>query len=392
MSVVQPASVPRASVVLDARVVTGSGGGPEKTILNSPRFLAPLGYRMLCAYLHPPADPGFGVIRARAAQAEAPLLSIPDRGPWDWRVFTTLLAICRRERVAIWHGHDYKTNALGLLLRRFWPLRLVTTVHGWVYHTARTPLYYAIDRFCLRHYERVFCVSADLWAACRAAGVSARRCVLLENGIDTTEYSRRRPTCAAKAALGLPVGSFVIGAVGRLAPEKGFDVLIHAVASLRDRYGDVRLVIVGDGSERPRLEQLTAEVGLTDRVTFTGWQADVRGYFEAMDVFVLSSYREGLPNVVLEAMALEVPVVATRVNGVPRVVRNGENGLLVDPGDPAELASAVATLLADPDRRAAYRAAGRQTVESHFSFARRMCRLAAAYDELLSRGTRHLGQ
>lgn len=386
MTADQPAPVPRAPVVLDARVVTGSGGGPEKTILNSPRFLAPLGYRMLCAYLHPPADPGFAVIRDKAARAEAPLLSIPDRGPWDWRVFTALLALCRRERVAIWHGHDYKTNALGLLLRRFWPLRLVTTVHGWVHHTARTPLYYAIDRFCLRHYERVFCVSTDLWAACRAAGVPARRCVLLENGIDTTEYSRRRPTTAAKAALGLPPGSLVIGAVGRLAPEKGFDILIRAVAALRHRHQDVWLMIVGDGGERPHLEQLAAEVGLSDRVTFAGWQTDVRSHFEAMDVFVLSSYREGLPNVVLEAMALEVPVVATRVNGVPRVVQDGKNGLLVDPGDPVGLAAALAALLTDPDRRAAYRAAGRRTVESHFSFARRMDRLAAAYDELLGRG------
>src|SRR5437660_11805420 len=98
-------------VVLDARVVTGSGGGPEKTILNSPRFLLPLGYRMVCAYLHPPGDPGFEVLRQKAEQLQAPLESILDRGPWDWRVVTKLLALCRRERVAIWHGHDYKSNA-----------------------------------------------------------------------------------------------------------------------------------------------------------------------------------------------------------------------------------------------------------------------------------------
>src|SRR3954453_19355199 len=97
-------------VVLDARVVTGAGGGPEKTILNSPRFLTPLGYRMVCAYLHPPRDPGFEVIREKAAKAGAPLAAIPARGPWDWRVVRELLAVCKRERVAIWHGHDYKTN------------------------------------------------------------------------------------------------------------------------------------------------------------------------------------------------------------------------------------------------------------------------------------------
>src|SRR5207237_489326 len=92
----------RPRVVLDARVVTGTGGGPDKTILNSPRFLAPLGYHMVCAYLHPPGDPGFEVLRHKAEQLGAPLVAVPDRGPLDWRVFTGLLRVCRRERVAIY--------------------------------------------------------------------------------------------------------------------------------------------------------------------------------------------------------------------------------------------------------------------------------------------------
>src|SRR4051812_14721168 len=109
-------------VVLDTRVVTGAGGGPEKTILNSPRYLEPAGYRMLCAYMHPPGDPGFDQIRRRARELGAPLLSVPDRGPLDPGVLTRLLEICRRERVTDWHAHDYKSNLIGLLLRPFWPM------------------------------------------------------------------------------------------------------------------------------------------------------------------------------------------------------------------------------------------------------------------------------
>src|SRR6266568_1176403 len=159
-------------VVLDARVVSGTGGGPDKTILHSPRFLEPLGYRMVCAYLHPPGDAGFEVLRERAHQLQAPLAEIIDRGPFDLRAVAALLRLCRRERVAIYHGHDYKSNLLGLLLARFHRMRLVTTAHGWVVHSARTPLYYRIDKFCLRRYERVICVSEDLVAECRRAGVS----------------------------------------------------------------------------------------------------------------------------------------------------------------------------------------------------------------------------
>ena len=106
----------KAPVVLETRVVAGSGGGPDKTILNSPRFLAESGYRTLCVYLHPPGDPGFEQLRQKAQRWQAPLVSIPDRSLWDWKVVPLLLNVCRRERVSIWHGHDYKTNLLGLLL------------------------------------------------------------------------------------------------------------------------------------------------------------------------------------------------------------------------------------------------------------------------------------
>ncbi len=379
---------PDNPVVFDTRVVTGAGGGPEKTILNSPRFLEPHGYRMVCGYLHPPGDPGYEVIRKKAEQARAPLVSIPDRGFWDWRVVRELLRACREHKVTIWHGHDYKTNALGLLLARFHPMRLVTTAHGWVQQTSRTPLYYRIDRWCLPRYERVVCVSTDLYDACAAAGVPESRLVLLDNGIDAADYTRRRTVAEAKAALGIPPESQLIGAVGRLSGEKAFDVLTRSVHALLKSGRDVRLVIVGEGAERAAMERQIVDLDVGDRVTLAGWQADVRGYFEAMDVFALSSLREGLPNVLLEAMALEVPVVATRVNGVPRLVQDGENGLLVDAGDPAPLAAALDQLLGDAALQARFRAAGRETVEGRFSFAERIRKLAAVYEELLGRSPR----
>jgi glycosyltransferase involved in cell wall biosynthesis len=371
-------------VILDARVVTGSGGGPEKTILNSPRFLEPLGYRMTCAYMHPPDDPGYESIRQRAARYNAPLISIPDRGPWDWRVVSQLLTVCRREKVAVWHGHDYKTNALGLLLRRFWPMKLVTTVHGWVQHTARTPLYYRIDQMCLPRYERVICVSDDLFEECLNCGVPARNLLLLENAIDTEEYTRRRTINAAKERLGFPTDAVLIGAVGRLAAEKSFDTLIRSLRDLLTRGLDARLVIVGEGDERAALERLAVTLGIADRVYLPGWQADVRGYFEAMDVFALSSLREGLPNVLLEAMALEVPVVATRVNGVPRLIQDGRNGLLVPPADQAALSTALHGVLVNDGLRELFRRAGRRTVEGRYSFPTRMQKLKRIYDELLA--------
>jgi glycosyltransferase involved in cell wall biosynthesis len=226
-------------------------------------------------------------------------------------------------------------------------------------------------------------VSDDLLEACLAAGVPAKNCILLENGIDTAEYTRQRTTAAAKAALRLPAEGFVIGAVGRLSGEKGFDVLIRSTQALVARGLDVKLVIVGEGGERANLERLACDLNISDRVRLAGWQADVRPYFEAMDVFALSSLREGLPNVLLEAMALEVPIVSTRVNGVPRLVQDGRNGFLVNAGDLDGLTTALAGMLKNACLRELFRNAGRRTVETRYNFAMRMQRLKRLYDELL---------
>jgi glycosyltransferase involved in cell wall biosynthesis len=371
--------------VLDTRVVCGTGGGPDKTILNSPRFLKAAGYRNLCAYMHPPGDPGFAALQARARSWGAPLLSIPDRGPLDWHVARRLLRVCHEEQVRIWHGHDYKSNALGLLLRRFWPMGLATTVHGWVKHTHRTPLYYCIDRCCLPHYEKVICVSSDLREQCLAVGVPADRCVLIENAIDVDEFTRRRTIAEAKLHCGIAPGRLVIGAVGRLSPEKGFDLLIRAADRLLAAGWDMELVIVGEGGDQGRLQELIGQLGRQERIRLLGYRSDVPDLYEAMDVFALSSLREGLPNVLLEAMALEVPVVATRVAGVPRLITPGVNGLLVAPGEVEELAQALNRLLVDAGLRQRLRRNGRETVETRYSFAARMDKVRAVYDWLVGR-------
>lgn len=375
-------------VILDARVIAGAGGGPDKTILNTPRFLEPAGYRMLCAYLRPPGDPGFEAIRRKAAALHAPLVEIDDTGPLDWRVVPRLLEVCRRERVTVWHGHDYKTNALGLVLKRFWPMRLATTVHGWVHRTRRTPLYYLIDRLTLRHYELVIAVSPDLYGLCRTAGVPRRRCVLLENGIDLDDFARRHSVEEAKRRLGLPADRPLVGAAGRLSAEKGFLHLIRAADRLVREGLDLGLVILGEGDQHAELESTIAALGRGDRFRLAGFQADPRGWFEAMDVFALSSLREGLPNVLLEALALEVPTVATRIAGVPRLLRDRANGLLVEPGDEASLAATLRELLGDASLRERLARAGRQTVEAGYSFRRRIDRLQTLYEVLLGRNTR----
>ena len=378
---------PDKVVVLHTRVVTETGGGPEKTILLSAPFLADTEYWLAAAYMHPPDDPGFQVIRQRAAKWNSPLLSVPDRGPLDPSVLRGMLRICRRYNVRVWHAHDYKSNLIGLLLRPLHRMRLVTTVHGWVKHTARTPLYYGLDRYSLRRYEHVVCVSDDLVARCRELGVRDDRLHLILNGIDERTFDRKHPPAASplRAERGVPPGRLLLGAVGRLSEEKGFDLLIRAVHTLLGEGHDLELWIAGDGDHRPALEALIAELGVGGRVKLLGFREDTLALYHALDLFVLSSLREGLPNVVLEAMAMRVPVVATKVAGVPKLLTDGETGLLCEVGDLPGLTAAVRRAAGDAGLRARLAEAARGLIEREYSFTRRMAQEKAIYDRMLSR-------
>ena len=378
----------RRPVVLHTRVVTSTGGGPEKTILNSPRHLDRLGYDSLCAFLHPPNDPGFEELkrRATAAGAGGAILSVPDRGALDLSVVRQLLRICREHNVAVWHGHDYKSNALGLLLRRFWPMKLVTTVHGWVLTSKRMAVYNAVDRMCLRHYDKVICVSEELLDECLRAGVRSRDCLLVDNAIDVDVYTRQQTPEEAKRDFGLSPSTPVIGTVGRLSPEKGFDVLIQAVDKVLDAGIDVALLIAGDGPCRESLQQQIVQLGREANIKLLGFQSDPHRLYEAMDVFVSSSFSEGLPNVVLEAMALRVPVVATEIAGNKRLIEDGKNGLFVRPGNANDLATTIMRLLHNSALRSQLADTARQTIETDYSFSRRMEKIQTVYDDLLQSG------
>ncbi len=372
-------------MVLHTRVVTETGGGPDKTILLSAPFLADSPYWLAAAYMHPPDDKGFDSVLARAQQMDSPLISVPDRGPMDRKVLRRMLAICRHYDVKIWHGHDYKSNLLGLMLRPLWPMKLVSTVHGWVKHTLRTPLYYAVDRWCLPYYHHVVCVSEDLIERVSKLGVAPDRLTLIHNAIDEKTYRRRYPADQSplRSQMDVAPGRLVIGAVGRLSPEKGFSDLITATSRLTQDGLDVETWIIGDGDHRGDLEQLIKQLGVTGRVKLLGFRSDMIDLYHAMDLFVLSSLREGLPNVVLEAMALCIPVVATRVAGIPSLIRDGSTGLLCPIGDADQLTDAIRRVASDAQLRADLSGHARTRIEQSYSFTGRMAKMKTIYDQVL---------
>jgi glycosyltransferase involved in cell wall biosynthesis len=210
--------------------------------------------------------------------------------------------------------------------------------------------------------------------------LASPRVALIRNGIDLSRY--RPGHREARERFGLPTAQRWIGQIARLEEEKDQATLLRAFAVVRDRHPDARLVIVGDGSLRGALEDLARTLGVEPWVSFLGARSDVADLLPELDVFVLSSIREGLPLALLEAMACGVPVVATAIGNVPRVVRDGENGDLVAPADSRALAAAICRMLESPDRAESLGAAARAWVAAEYSLDATVRRYQELYDEL----------
>ncbi len=204
----------------------------------------------------------------------------------------------------------------------------------------------------------------------------------IRNGIDLAGWPISKvDRQKRRMELRLGAENILIGAVGRLDKQKGFAVLIEAMSRLKKT--DLRCVILGEGPERPRLEALIREHHLENQVWLYGERTDIVTWLSAFDIHCLPSLWEGLPNTLLEAMALGLPVVASSVDGVPEVVENGKTGVLVPPSAPAALSRALKELAADPARRAALGAAAHARVMEKFTLTRMIAEYEAAYAALV---------
>jgi len=220
-------------------------------------------------------------------------------------------------------------------------------------------------------------------------GIPENRVYTIHNGVDIEEVEQEAACpdsdiTALRARLSNPV----VGSLGRLSREKGHEVFVRAMPLVLTSVPQATFVIAGEGPEKPRLQSLARELGVEDKVTFTGYVSRAAAVMNVFDVFVMPSLSEGLGLAMLEAMVLRKPVVATRTGGIPEVIEDGSNGLLAAVGDPASLAECVVRLLQDSDLARRVSGEGRRTVETRFSASEMARKTAALYAALLDRSSR----
>jgi glycosyltransferase involved in cell wall biosynthesis len=371
--------------ILELRSVRGTGGGPEKTILLGARPRPGSRCNVTVCYIRDRRDVEFGIAERVKLYPEVDYVELVEQRSLDFRIWPALRQLVRKRRIDIVHAHDYKADLLAWLLGRTSSVVPLATAHAWVGQTPRERfVYYPGDKLILGRFPHVIAVSRDIKDELVRYGARGERVTVLPNGIDHRVFQRDvRREGPVRARLGIDAKAFVIGAVGRLDPEKRFDILLRAVARLEAADADVAVVVVGDGNERVTLRRLATELGLGPRCHLLGFRSDVADLHHAFDVFVQSSIREGTSNAVLEAMALETPVIATRVGGTGELISDGVHGLLVPTHDLTALAAAIDTVRRDPAGAGRRAAMARARVEKDLSFEERTRKLERIYEDLV---------
>jgi glycosyltransferase involved in cell wall biosynthesis len=305
-----------------------------------------------------------------------------QRGRYDPRLVTQALSIIRRVRPAVIQSHGYKSALLSLICRGLTRIPWVAFSHGYTDENYRVSLYNRMDRRLLRRADRVVAVSGAMAGTFARNGIPTERLRVVHNAVEPADHRIDADGSTFRRFCGAATGDLLVGVIGRLSPEKGHSVFIEAFAQVAACLPSAKAVLVGEGPERPRLDGLVREAGMTGRIVLAGHRGDVSDVYAAVDLVVIPSWSEGLPNVLLEAMLHGKAVVATEVGGVPEVLRKAGVGWLVKAGDALQLGRAITAALGDAERRQADGRKGAAYVRAHYSPARRADDIINIYREV----------
>jgi glycosyltransferase involved in cell wall biosynthesis len=358
-------------------------GGPERQVLGLSKCLPASSRSLFLSFSERGLARDF-LGRAAALGFEA--VELRHNWPNVAASVREIAAHLRRSQADIVCTSGYKPDFLGWLAARRVGLPIIAIAHGWTSATLRTRLNESLDRWLVRHMDCVVCVSRAEARRVAAAGVRPQQLTVIENAVDTNAVATRN--LADRQALEQFFErrpQVVVAAAGRLSAEKGFDVFVDAVAQLTDETPDAGFILFGDGPLRPQLERRIADRNLAGRFVLGGFRDDLSRLLPQADLLVLSSYTEGMPVILLEALAAGLPVVATAVGGVPEVIDDGRSGYLVPPGRAADLATAVKRLIVDASLRRQFGAAGRQRVAERHSLQVQSEKYQQLFDRLCGR-------
>jgi glycosyltransferase involved in cell wall biosynthesis len=365
-------------------VLSLDSGGLERVVLDLLREGQSLGQNVSVLCLE---RTGTLAVEARALGAQ--VLCAEKRPGLRWGTVSTVAAILRDLRPDVVHSHQVAALLYaGPAARRAGVPLVVHTEHNNHLRKQGSTLgrfkRKLLARAAGRYARRFFCVSGDILAAVQEHRLyPPDRTVVVPNGIDLAPFDEPTDRAAVRRSVGIPHDAPLVGTVGRLNDVKRQDLLIRAFVRVNRSVPTAHLLLVGDGPEMCRLRELAATLGLAGAVHFAGYQSKPQPLLRSMDVFALTSRIEGMPLAVLESCAAGVPVVSSRVGGLPEFIEDGHNGFLFEYGDEDALVNRLVQVLTDRDLAGRVGQTARERVRAGFSAAAMAGRYHRHYVELL---------
>ena len=293
--------------------------------------------------------------------------------------------IIQHNKIDIIHSHDYKSDILAALIAKSIDIPIVTTAHGWITNSLKSKFYVWIGKKSFKFFDKVISVSPKIHNEILRHGVSKEKLILIYNAIVADNYiqSDFKPGYL-RQLFNIPQEKYIIGNIGRISPEKGQKDFILAANEILKNRDDIVFVLTGDGPDKRHIEDLVLKLGLQKSVFFTGHEKDVRPVFRDLDVFALTSHTEGFPNVVLESLCMDTPVLATDVGGTADIISDHETGLLINPGDIDKIVSGLNYLIDNPKQALKLTQAGKKKAITYFEFSNRVKKIEALYNNVMN--------
>lgn len=330
-----------------------------------------------------------GKLANRLKESKIPVAIIDESRYSFLQILKISIEIVASRQAEILHSHRYKENLLSALIkRRGQEVRLIQTVHGVQerlkgIRSLKVSAYGVVNRFVSsRYFDRILAVSHDIE---RQLNQEFRSGVVrhVANSIDLADVKTTASPNEIRNSLGILSDEIVVGAAGRMVPIKGFDILLKSAAEVLKSATNIRFVLVGDGPELENLKKMSSDLGISKNVMFTGFRDDVLDVINAFDIFLMTSWHEGIPVALLEAMALSKPTIATAVGGINEVIVDGSSGLTAPAGDVSAIARQCLSMSESAHLRATMGNQARLRVEEEFSSHQQKSKLLGIYKELV---------
>jgi len=355
-------------------------GGPERQLHFHARLAQNSDFRItVCSFTENREIPGFVKV---IEKDNIPTHTFSVQSAYDFSAVSNLKKYLKDNDIQILCTHDYRTHMIGCLATLGTKTKWIAFSRGWTSENLKIKAFCTLDKVIIRFADRIVAVSEEQKRKLVSLLIPAKKIAVAHNAIDPNFFSRVEKT-DLRAKFNLPQDSIICLAGGRFSAEKGQKVLVKAASIALTKNPRLRFLLFGDGPDLPVIRNLINNLGLENKAICPGFEKDLLSCLRGSDILVNPSLSEGLPNIVLEAMAFKIPVVATAVGGVPELIEDGLNGFLAPPKNSINLTEKILKLAEDETLRHKFAQAGYDTIIQKFSFDRQSEKLYSVYRSVL---------